>query len=267
MIVLALKATIGEANSRANIKQFANAKRDWFRRYVKLEYGVSSHDTFGHVFTRLDTGQFLARHARLGRSGRGNIAWSGDRHRLQDATRLVRSGGRAFTLAHHHCLCDLVTIVPAADVSRKEMQRETGSASALATAGTCRGHGHTRRDVLPDRNGLGDCRWRRRLPADRQGEPRDAASQVARDVCRLRRAKLSSPGTSQAHVPRMFARPQGASYLLHDQAAQRQLLRAVAKPGVVGDGLLRVSVRRQAAVRNVFLYQAVIRPESSTWLG
>ncbi|RCS51941.1 ISAs1 family transposase, partial [Bremerella cremea] len=60
MIFLALTATICGANSWADVERFANAKRDWFRRYVKLEHGVPSHDTFGRVFARLDTGQFLA---------------------------------------------------------------------------------------------------------------------------------------------------------------------------------------------------------------
>ena len=60
MIFLALTATICGANTWADVERFANGKLKWFRRYIKLEYGVPSHDTFGRVFSRLDTGEFLA---------------------------------------------------------------------------------------------------------------------------------------------------------------------------------------------------------------
>lgn len=64
MIFLALTATICGANGWADVERFAKAKIEWFRRYVKLEHGVPSHDTFGRVFGRLDTGEFLtAMHA------------------------------------------------------------------------------------------------------------------------------------------------------------------------------------------------------------
>ena len=35
-------------------------RTDWFRRYSDLNYGVTSHDIFERVFSRLDTGEFLA---------------------------------------------------------------------------------------------------------------------------------------------------------------------------------------------------------------
>ncbi|MCD0459071.1 ISAs1 family transposase [Roseiconus lacunae] len=38
----------------------SKSKADWFRRYIDLKHGVPSHDTFGRVFSRLDTGEFLA---------------------------------------------------------------------------------------------------------------------------------------------------------------------------------------------------------------
>lgn len=64
MIFLTLTATICGANNWVDVERFAKAKINWFRRYVKLEHGVPSHDTFGRVFGRLDTGEFLhAMHA------------------------------------------------------------------------------------------------------------------------------------------------------------------------------------------------------------
>lgn len=59
MIFLALTAAICGAQGWADVERFAKCKIDWFRRYVTLPFGVPSHDTFGRVFSRLDTGEFL----------------------------------------------------------------------------------------------------------------------------------------------------------------------------------------------------------------
>ena len=59
MIFLALTATVCGAQGWADVERFAKSKRKWFRQYVRLNNGVPSHDTFGRVFARLDTGQFL----------------------------------------------------------------------------------------------------------------------------------------------------------------------------------------------------------------
>lgn len=59
MIFLALTATLCGAQGWADVERFAKAKIEWFRRYIALEHGVPSHDTFGRVFGRLDTAEFL----------------------------------------------------------------------------------------------------------------------------------------------------------------------------------------------------------------
>lgn len=60
MIFITLTATICGANSWADVERFARAKRRWFERYIALAEGIPSHDTFGRVFARLDSGEFLA---------------------------------------------------------------------------------------------------------------------------------------------------------------------------------------------------------------
>lgn len=60
MIFMALTAAICGADGWTDVERFAKSKFDWFRRYIDLEHGVPSHDTFGRVFSRLDTGEFLA---------------------------------------------------------------------------------------------------------------------------------------------------------------------------------------------------------------
>ncbi len=60
MIFVALTAALCGANGWADVERFGKAKLDWFRQYIELPHGVPSHDTFGRVFARLDTGEFLS---------------------------------------------------------------------------------------------------------------------------------------------------------------------------------------------------------------
>ena len=59
MIFMALTATLCGAQGWVDVERFVRAKRVWFERFIPLEQGVPSHDTFGRVFARLDTTEFL----------------------------------------------------------------------------------------------------------------------------------------------------------------------------------------------------------------
>jgi predicted transposase YbfD/YdcC len=59
MIVIALCAAICGAEGWADVERFGKAKRVWLARFLTLEGGIPSHDTFGRVFARLDTSEFL----------------------------------------------------------------------------------------------------------------------------------------------------------------------------------------------------------------
>ena len=59
MVVIALTASICGANCWADVERFGVAKVDWFKRFLTLEHGIPSHDTFGRVFALLDTEEFL----------------------------------------------------------------------------------------------------------------------------------------------------------------------------------------------------------------
>lgn len=64
MVFMALTASICGADSWADVERFVESKKQWFLKFIRLENGVPSHDTFGRVFARLDTGEFLtAMHA------------------------------------------------------------------------------------------------------------------------------------------------------------------------------------------------------------
>ena len=60
MIFMALTATMCGANGWADVERFVDARYDWFEKYIPMENGVPSHDTFGRIFAKLDTGEFLS---------------------------------------------------------------------------------------------------------------------------------------------------------------------------------------------------------------
>lgn len=59
MIVMALTAAIAGAGCWVDVERFGIAKRTWFEKFLVLEHGIPSHDTFGRVFAALDSDAFL----------------------------------------------------------------------------------------------------------------------------------------------------------------------------------------------------------------
>jgi predicted transposase YbfD/YdcC len=59
MVTIALCGAICGADSWIDVEKFGVAKQEWFSRFLKLPHGIPSHDTFGRVFSRLDTQEFL----------------------------------------------------------------------------------------------------------------------------------------------------------------------------------------------------------------
>jgi hypothetical protein len=57
LVVVALCGTIAGSNSWADIERFGNERLPWLRKFLRLENGIPSHDTFGRVFARLDPAQ------------------------------------------------------------------------------------------------------------------------------------------------------------------------------------------------------------------
>jgi len=54
VIVIALCGVIAGSNTWQEVETFAQRRRDWLARFLELDNGVPSHDTFERVFDRLD---------------------------------------------------------------------------------------------------------------------------------------------------------------------------------------------------------------------
>ena len=58
IVAIALCAVICGADNWVDIEVFGNSKRQWFARFLNLPNGVPYHDTFGRVFSLLNTKEF-----------------------------------------------------------------------------------------------------------------------------------------------------------------------------------------------------------------
>jgi predicted transposase YbfD/YdcC len=59
IIVIAICAVICGADGWVAVEEFGKSKIDWFRRFLDLPNRIPSHDTFGRVFSLLDSEQFM----------------------------------------------------------------------------------------------------------------------------------------------------------------------------------------------------------------
>jgi len=72
MVIIAVCATIANADDWQGIVTFAQAKADWLEQWLDLPNGIPSHDTFERVFGKLDMAAFESRF----------IAWTQDVFKL-----------------------------------------------------------------------------------------------------------------------------------------------------------------------------------------
>jgi len=58
IVAMALCAIVAGADDWVEIAAYAKAKEEWFRGFLELRGGIPSHDTFGRVFSLLDSDEF-----------------------------------------------------------------------------------------------------------------------------------------------------------------------------------------------------------------
>lgn len=60
IIVIAFLAVLGNANGWGEVSAFGKAKEKWLRKFLKLEHGIPSHDTFERVFSLIHSKELEA---------------------------------------------------------------------------------------------------------------------------------------------------------------------------------------------------------------
>jgi len=60
ILLIAFMAVLAGASSWVDIERFAHKREKWFKKFLKLENGIPSHDTFRRVFGLIDTQQLIA---------------------------------------------------------------------------------------------------------------------------------------------------------------------------------------------------------------
>ena len=58
MVTIAVCAVVCGAETWTQIQEFGRSKIEWLRQFLQLTNGIPSHDTFGRVFSMLDSEQF-----------------------------------------------------------------------------------------------------------------------------------------------------------------------------------------------------------------
>lgn len=58
ILVISILGTICSADTWTEICEFAEAKEEWLRTFLKLPHGIPSHDTFGRVFSLVNPKEF-----------------------------------------------------------------------------------------------------------------------------------------------------------------------------------------------------------------
>jgi hypothetical protein len=58
IVVIAVAAVLCGADNLTSIEGFGKAKIEWFRRFLALDNGIPSYDTFGRVFALLSPKAF-----------------------------------------------------------------------------------------------------------------------------------------------------------------------------------------------------------------
>lgn len=61
IVMLAICATIAEAETWQEIELFGKIREDWLRQWLELPNGIPSHDTIERVFNKLDSQEFESR--------------------------------------------------------------------------------------------------------------------------------------------------------------------------------------------------------------
>ena len=61
IVIIAITAVLCGADGWTEIEEFGKSNEEWFRKFLELDNGIPSHDTFGRVFALLSPAAFQER--------------------------------------------------------------------------------------------------------------------------------------------------------------------------------------------------------------
>ena len=104
VLLIALAATLCGAETSVDMALFGQAKEPFLRRFLRLEGGVPSHDTFSRIFRRLNPDAFEAAFGRFVRAFAGETEDTGGVIAVDGKT-----ARRSFDKQHRHRPLHLVS--------------------------------------------------------------------------------------------------------------------------------------------------------------
>src|SRR4051794_24305401 len=198
ILVIAVCAVLGEAESFEDIALYGRCKEAWLRGFLALPNGIPSHDTFRRVFTLIDPEAFE----------RSFLGWVRAVFRPEEgAPRQVAIDGktvrRSFDRKKGRSPLHLVSAYATGGgrvLAQRAAESKGGELAAVpdaGRAGPARLPGEPRRARLPARDRRADHGSRRGLPAAPQGQPpegpRRGEGLVRRPRLRARRGAPPPP--------------------------------------------------------------------------
>src|SRR5512147_1173575 len=166
IVLIALCAVLSGGETCADMALFGRLKQDFLKKFLALEHGIPSHDTFSRLFRLLDPAAFRTwfLHAAL----RGDLRRGGGA-RWEDVAALLRSGIGGLAVASGECLGGRSAPGAGATRRRRQVERDRRRTEAVGTAVAERHDHHRRRAQLPAADRRPGDRAGRRLRAGAEG--------------------------------------------------------------------------------------------------
>lgn len=92
ILVMAIIAVICGADTWNNIQEYCEAKKEWLSKFLSLENGIPSHDTFNRVISSIDSEHFE----------RCFIEWVSELIKITDVKEIVNIDGKTIRGAKQH---------------------------------------------------------------------------------------------------------------------------------------------------------------------
>ena len=193
ILAIATCAVIAGAESWEAIAEYGRTKQAFFRRFLPLDNGIPSADTFGRVFAKLDPAAFARAFGRwmaAACQATGLVPVAIDGKSARAAKRNTATGCLHVVTAW---AAENRLVLGTAAVAGR-LQRDRRDPRVAPGVGPGRGDRDHRRGRMPGRERPDHPRARGALPAGRQGQPADPAG-GRRGGRSTGRARPTSPGS------------------------------------------------------------------------